>query len=82
MLADQLEDLQMTERPKLYRLYALMLVLLCSPPAYAYLDPGTLSMVGQGLVAGIAGLLVFLKTNWVRIRSLFTKTKKQASKGE
>jgi hypothetical protein len=65
----------MTGLPKLYRLYALVLVLLCSPPAYAYLDPGTLSMVGQGLVAGIAGLLLFMKTNWFRIRSLF-KTKK------
>ena len=63
----------MTEQTKLFRLYAILLVVLASPPAHAYLDPGTLSMVGQGLVAGIAGLLLFAKTNWVRIRAFFRK---------
>ena len=45
--------------------------------AYAYLDPGTLSVFLQGLVAVIAAALVSASLFWQRIRNiLFRKTKK------
>lgn len=46
-------------------------------PAYAYLDPGTGTMIVQAVVAGIAGALVTIKIYWVTVSSwvknLFSK---------
>jgi hypothetical protein len=56
---------------------ALLLVLLSSP-AYAYLDPGTGSMLVQGLVAGLAVASAALATFWTRIRRLFSGRTKPA----
>ncbi|NJB67176.1 hypothetical protein GGQ74_000816 [Desulfobaculum xiamenense] len=39
--------------------------------AWAYLDPGTGSMLLQLLLGGVAGLAVVLKLFWHRIRRLF-----------
>lgn len=38
-------------------------------PAYAYLDPGTGTMIVQAVVAGIAGALVTIKIYWVSVSS-------------
>jgi len=46
-------------------------LLLWSNTAYAYLDPGTGSMMLQLLLAGLAGLAVTLKLTWRRIRGGF-----------
>ena len=43
-----------------------------SIPAYAYLDPATGSVILQGLLAGIAGVVVVLRMYWTRVKS-FTK---------
>ncbi len=40
-------------------------------PAYAYLDPGTGSMLVQMLLGGVAGALVIGKLYWHRIKALF-----------
>jgi hypothetical protein len=40
-------------------------------PAYAYLDPGTGSMLLQLLLGGVAGALVIGKLYWARIKSFF-----------
>lgn len=40
-------------------------------PAYAYLDPGTGSMLLQLLLGGVAGALVVGKLYWARIKSFF-----------
>ena len=40
--------------------------------AYAYLDPGTGSMVLQALLGGLAAALVVVRAYWSRIRSLLT----------
>ena len=61
----------MTEQTKLFRLYAILLVVLASPPAHAYLDPGTGSMFLQLLLGGLAGLAVLLKLYWQRLLSFF-----------
>ncbi len=38
-------------------------------PAYAYLDPGTGSMLLQLLLGGVAGALVIGKLYWARVTS-------------
>ena len=45
--------------------------LAVSTPAYAYLDPGTGSMLLQLLLGGVAGALVIGKLYWARIKSFF-----------
>lgn len=40
-------------------------------PAYAYLDPGTGSMLLQLLLGSAAGALVIGKLYWTRIKSFF-----------
>ncbi len=42
--------------------------------AYAYLDPGTGSMVLQLLLGGIAGALVVGKLYWHRFKSMFGRS--------
>ena len=50
--------------------------LFTSLNAFAYLDPGTGSIIIQGLIAGVAAVIVFVKNFWVNIKSFFTKKKK------
>ena len=40
--------------------------LMATRPAAAYLDPGTGGMLLQLLLAGLAGLAIWLKMNWRR----------------
>ena len=60
----------------------LQLVLFClvflaglglDQPAYAYLDPGTGSMILQLLLGGIAGALVVGKLYWQKLKDLFRR---------
>ena len=46
-------------------------VLRLDTPAYAYLDPGTGSMLVQLLLGGFAGVLVVGKLYWHRLREFF-----------
>lgn len=46
---------------------------------FAYLDPGTGSLVLQVIVGGILGVGVIVKAYWNKIKSLFTKSKKPAT---
>ncbi len=60
------------------RKFALFLVLnvwLIFPasPAFAYLDPGTGSMLLQILLGGFAGAAVILKLYWFKIKSFFVR---------
>ncbi|MFK7730014.1 MAG: hypothetical protein AB8B48_00180 [Pseudomonadales bacterium] len=50
-----------------------MLVLLQPATAFAYLDPGTGSMILQGLIAAIAVAGVTIRTYWYRIMQFFGK---------
>lgn len=51
---------------------AAMVAAVTSDPAYAYLDPGTGSILVQGLLAAIAGAAVAIKMYGRRIKSFFT----------
>lgn len=49
----------------------LIAVLTAEAPLHAYLDPGSTSLMIQGIVGGIAAGLVILKTYWHRITGMF-----------
>lgn len=53
-------------------LSAVAILLLLRSPAHAYLDAGSGSLILQTLLAGVGGLLVFLRLRWNR---LFKKNK-------
>ncbi len=55
-----------------------LLLFLSSSPAYAYLDPGTGSMIVQGLVAALAVASAAVAASWTRIRQLFSGRRKAA----
>tara|TARA_B110000008_G_scaffold224523_1_gene225400 strand:- start:657 stop:887 length:231 start_codon:yes stop_codon:yes gene_type:complete len=44
-------------------------------PAYAYLDPGTGSMVLQALIGGIAVSVSFISLYWQKVKAFFGKEK-------
>lgn len=48
------------------------LLLLLANPAYAYLDPGTGSMLLQGILAGIMAMGVTVGIYWRRLKAFFT----------
>ncbi len=50
-----------------------MLSFFITSPAYAYLDPGTGSLILQGIIAGLAMLSVTIKMWWHTITSWFKK---------
>jgi len=45
-------------------------------PLVAYLDPGTGSILLQGLVAGVAGGIVAVKLYWGKVKHFFPFAKK------
>jgi hypothetical protein len=57
---------------------AASILLLLSSPAYAYLDPGTGSVLVQGLVAGFAVAAATVAAIWTRIRQLLSGGRKPA----
>jgi hypothetical protein len=44
---------------------------------WLYLDPGSGSFLIQLLIAGIAGLVIFIGASWSKIKRLFNKKKVQ-----
>ena len=46
-------------------------LVLWSPRAYAYLDPGTGSMLLQLLLGGVAGAAVLARAYWSQLKNLF-----------
>lgn len=60
------------------RFLAVVVLLSFSSTAAAYLDPGTGSMILQGLIAGIAVAGFTIKTYWYKLRSLFGKSQPES----
>jgi hypothetical protein len=50
---------------------SLMAVLFLTTPAYAYLDPGTGSILLQGLIGGIAAGVTVISMYYQRIKAFF-----------
>jgi hypothetical protein len=63
-----------------YTLPLLIILVLWSRPAYAYLDPGTGSMILATILGGVAGLLVMGKVFWRRILAAFGVGKQDEDK--
>ena len=58
-------------------LYTLVVLLIFARPAYAYLDPGSTSMLLQVLLGGLAAVAVVLKLFWRRILTFLGIYKKK-----
>ncbi len=57
-----------------------ILTLAATESAYAYIDPGTGSILLQGLIAGIAAGLVVIKLYWYKVKAfLFGRGQKANS---
>ena len=53
--------------------YIVVFLATFSTPAYAYIDPGTGSMVAQVLIAVVATCLCFIKSIWINLKNFFKK---------
>ena len=51
-------------------------------PAYAYLDPGTGSVLLQGLIGGIAAVMAFLSIYWQKVKAFFSKEESDTDTAE
>lgn len=49
-------------------------------PAYAYLDPGTGSIILQGIIAGLAVFSLTIKMWWYKLTSLFKNSDDEEQK--
>ena len=62
--------------------FSIFLLALFAEPAFAYLDPGTGSMLLQVILGGVAAVGVALKLFWHKIRVAIGLSKKPASEDE
>ncbi len=62
--------------------FTLFLYVSAVAESQAYLDPGTGSILIQGLIAGIAAAALVIKTYWYRIKSFFAKDQPNDTTGE
>ena len=65
-----------------FLLLAVSMFFFFTQPAYAYLDPGTGSMIIQMAIAGILSLSFTIKMYWYKIKMYWYKIKDFFSKDE
>ncbi len=63
-------------------LTVLWVVLIGEGSAYAYLDPGSTSMIWQLLLGALATVAVFFKVFWHKLSALFGSSTKKAGDSE
>jgi len=63
---------------KVRTILSAFLFLTFAVPAFAYLDPGSGSLIFQLIVGGVAGLILAVKIFWRRILSFFRLKKNDA----
>ena len=56
-------------------LFLILSLIAYTSPAYAYLEPGTGSLLIQGLIGGIAMAMSFLSIYWQKVKAFFSKEK-------
>jgi hypothetical protein len=67
---------------KLWNVFAVILLAFIAEPAFAYLDPGTGSMMLQVILGGIAAVGVAIKLFWYKIRVAIGLRKKPDAEDE
>lgn len=79
-MLDLLGDGTLRNKKTLGALAALFLI-GSSAPAYAYLDPGTASVIIQGAIGTVAAGLVLIKVYWYKLKDMFGSKSETASSG-
>ncbi len=59
----------------------LVIMIITARPAYAYIDPGTGSLIIQSILAAIAGSIIAVKFYWYKIVA-FLKSKRSDTKDQ
>jgi len=73
----------MLTNPKVvFSFTAISFLMFFTEPAYAYLDPGTGSMILQAVIGAIAGSAVAIKIFWKRIKHFFLRLIGKAKEAE
>jgi hypothetical protein len=54
-----------------------LIMLSVAAPAHAYLDPATGSIMIQAVLGAVAGGALFFRTQIFRLKSLFSRTRKE-----
>ena len=67
---------------KLWNLSAVVLLAFIAEPAFAYLDPGTGSMMLQVILGGIAAVGVAIKLYWHKLRAALGLRKKEETEDD
>jgi len=67
------EELMLTNPKIVFSFTAISFLMFFTEPAYAYLDPGTGSMILQAVIGAIAGSAVAIKIFWKRIKYFFLR---------
>ena len=67
---------------KFWHWLAVILLMFVGEPAYAYLDPGTGSMLLQVILGGVAAIAVAIKLFWYKIRAAVGLGKKSSAEDE
>lgn len=52
----------------------LLLLAAFSSPAHAYIDPGTGSMLIQGLIGGVIGALFIIRMYWHKLKNFMARS--------
>lgn len=63
-------------------LFFMFVFIVIASPAYGYLDPGTGSVILQGVLGGLAAVAVILKLYWHRLLKFFGLRKDTAKQSE
>jgi hypothetical protein len=66
----------------IWRYLIVTLLVLATEPAFAYLDPGTGSMLLQVILGGVAAVAVAIKLFWYKIRAAVGLGKKPSAEDE
>ena len=66
----------------IWRFLIVTLLVLATEPVFAYLDPGTGSMLLQVILGGVAAVAVATKLFWYKIRAAIGLGKKSSAEDE
>ena len=54
-------------------LFLFVTLILHPVSAYAYIDPMSVSIILQAIIAGIVGIMIYVKVYWLNLKNYFIK---------